>query len=207
MPYWNFVESTARRFAMLYGYREVRTPMFEDTGLFYHGAGDTTDVVEKEMYSFHDKGGADITLRAEGTAPIVRAYLEHGLHSRPQPIRLFSLISVFRYDRPQAGRLREHHQFDCEAFGEDDAALDAEVMTLLWRFYEAIGLRDLSIQLNSIGDSKCRPEYVKALRDYYTAHLDDEPGLCGDCRRRLEKNPLRLLDCKVPTCQPIAEKA
>src|SRR5438309_747546 len=103
MPYWNFVEGTARRFAMQFGYREIRTPTFEDTGLFYHGAGDTTDVVEKEMYSFHDKGGADITLRAEGTAPIVRAYLEHGMHARPQPLRLFSLINAFRYDRPQAG--------------------------------------------------------------------------------------------------------
>lgn len=211
MPYWSFVEDTARRFAMQYGYREIRTPMFEDTGLFYHGAGEATDVVEKEMYSFKDKGGVDITLRAEGTAPIVRAYLEHGLHSLPQPIRLFSLISVFRYDRPQKGRLREHHQFDAEAFGEDDPALDAEVITMLWRFYEAIGLKDLTLQLNSIGCPVCRPEYIKALREYYTAHLTDpttgEPALCGDCQRRLEKNPLRLLDCKVPTCQPIAAKA
>jgi histidyl-tRNA synthetase len=211
MPYWNFVESTARRFAMLYGYREIRTPMFEDTGLFYHGAGDTTDVVEKEMYSFRDKGDTDLTLRAEGTAPIVRAYLQHGLHARPQPLRLFSLISVFRYDRPQAGRYREHHQFDCEALGEDDPMLDAEVITLLLRFYEALGLHSLALQINSIGCPICRPNYVNALQEYYAKHLTDsgtgEATLCADCRRRLEKNPLRLLDCKVPMCQPIAEKA
>ena len=211
IPYWTFVESTARRFAALYGYHEIRTPMFEDTNLFYHGAGEVTDVVEKEMYSFQDKGGADITLRAEGTAPIMRAYLEHGLHARPQPIRLFSLISVFRYDRPQAGRLREHHQFDCEALGEDDPALDVEVITLLLRFYEALGLKDLTLQLNSIGCPICRPKYIEALRAYYAAHLTDpqtgEAALCADCRRRLDRNPLRLLDCKVPTCQPIAAGA
>ena len=204
VPYWAFVETTARRFANLFGYLELRTPTFEDTALFYHGAGETTDVVEKEMYSFTDKGGSDVTLRAEGTAPIVRAYLQHGLHARPQPQRLYSLISVFRYDRPQAGRLREHHQFDCEALGDDDPALDIEVIALLWRFYAALGLGDLSLQLNSIGDSVCRPSYLERLREHYRARVDE---LCGDCRRRLETNPLRLLDCKVPTCQPIAETA
>lgn len=204
IPYWAHVEMTARRFAALYGYQEIRTPTFEDTNLFRRGAGEATDVVEKEMYSFQDKGGNDLTLRAEGTAPIVRAYLEHGMHARPQPIRLFSLISVFRYDRPQAGRLREHHQFDCEAFGEDDPTLDAEIITLLWRFYEALGLGDLSLQMNSIGDPACRPAYVERLRAYYAEHRD---AICGDCRRRLEMNPLRLLDCKVPSCQPIADAA
>lgn len=204
IPYWDFVESTARRFANLFGYLELRTPTFEDTALFFHGAGETTDVVEKEMYSFTDKGGSDVTLRAEGTAPIVRAYLQHGLHARPQPVRLFSLISVFRYDRPQAGRLREHHQFDCEALGEDDPALDIEVISLLWRFYGALGLGDLALQLNSIGDPVCRPSYLEHLREHYRGRVEE---LCGDCRRRLETNPLRLLDCKVPTCQPIAESA
>jgi histidyl-tRNA synthetase len=126
------------------------------------------------------------------------------MHSRPQPVRLFSLISVFRYDRPQAGRFREHHQFDCEAIGDDDPALDAEVITLLWRFYEALGLGGLSIQVNSIGDPVCRPAYLERLREHYRRHLDE---ICGDCRRRLEKNPLRLLDCKVPTCQPVADAA
>jgi histidyl-tRNA synthetase len=204
IAYWSYVEATARRFAELFGYRELRTPTFEDTSLFARGAGEATDVVEKEMYSFQDKGGNDITLRAEGTAPIMRSYLQHGMHTLPQPVRMFSLISVFRYDRPQAGRLREHHQFDCEAMGDEDAALDAEIVVLLYRFYEALGLRDLSLQLNSIGDPVCRPAYVERLREYYRGREDE---LCGDCRRRLEKNPLRLLDCKVPTCQPIAEKA
>jgi histidyl-tRNA synthetase len=204
VPYWDYVERTARQFAGLFGYLELRTPTFEDTGLFYHGAGEATDVVEKEMYSFTDKGGSNVTLRAEGTAPIVRAYLQHGMHSRPQPVRLFSLISVFRYDRPQAGRLREHHQFDCEAIGDDDPALDAEVITLLWRFYAALGLGGLSMQINSIGDPACRPAYLDRLREHYHGHLDQ---ICGDCRRRLERNPLRLLDCKVPTCQPIADAA
>ena len=204
VPYWTHVERAARRFASLYSYTELRTPTFEETGLFRRGAGETTDVVEKEMYSFQDKGDNNITLRAEGTAPIMRAYLERGLHARPQPVRLFSLISVFRYDRPQAGRLREHHQFDCEAIGDDDPSLDSEVITLLWRFYEAIGLTDLSLQINSIGCPECRPGYVGRLRDHYAPHVEQ---LCGDCRRRLDHNPLRLLDCKVPTCQPIAEQA
>lgn len=211
VPYWMLVEDMARRFAALYGYREIRTPTFEDTALFRRGAGEATDVVEKEMYSFLDKGGNDITLRAEGTAPIVRSYLERGMHARPQPVRLYSLISVFRYDRPQAGRLREHHQFDCEALGDDDPALDAEIIALLWRYYEGLGLEGLTLQLNSIGCPACRPAYVERLRAHYGAHLmaaaGGGPVLCGDCRRRLEQNPLRLLDCKVPTCQPIADRA
>jgi histidyl-tRNA synthetase len=204
IPYWSYVEGVARRFAGLYGYGEIRTPTIEETGLFKRGAGEATDVVEKEMYSFLDKGGNDITLRAEGTAPIMRAYLEHGMHARTQPVRLFSLISVFRYDRPQQGRLREHHQLDCEALGEEDPALDAEIITLLWRFYKALGLTGLSIQLNSIGDPVCRPAYIQRLREHYAGR---EAELCGDCRRRLEANPLRLLDCKVPGCQPIADAA
>jgi histidyl-tRNA synthetase len=204
IAYWSYVEGLARRYAGLYGYSEIRTPTIEETGLFRRGAGEATDVVEKEMYSFLDKGGNDITLRAEGTAPIMRAYLEHGMHARTQPVRLFSLISVFRYDRPQAGRLREHHQFDCEALGDDDPALDAEVITLLWEFYKELGLSGLSIQLNSIGDPVCRPSYIARLREHYAGRQDE---LCGDCRRRLDVNPLRLLDCKVPNCQPIAEAA
>jgi histidyl-tRNA synthetase len=164
-------------------------------------------VVEKEMYSFLDKGGNDITLRAEGTAPIVRAYLERGLHAGPQPVRLYSLISVFRYDRPQAGRLREHHQLDCEALGDGDPTLDGEIITLLWRYYEALGLAGLSLQMNSIGCPACRPLYVERLRGHYAEQLAGGALLCGDCRRRLERNPLRLLDCKVPGCQPTADAA
>lgn len=204
IPYYAHVERTARRFAVLYGYQEIRTPTFEDSGVFRKGTGEATDIVAKEMYSFYDKGGSDITLRPEGTPPIVRAYLQHGLHARPQPIRLFSLISVFRYDRPQAGRWREFQQFDCEAIGEDDPHLDAELITLLWQVCEAVGLKELSLQINSIGDPVCRPNYVGQLRAHYRGR---EQNLCGDCRRRLTTNPLRLLDCKAPTCQPVADSA
>lgn len=203
-PYFAHVEATAGHFASLYGYQEIRTPTFEDSALFRRGTGETTDIVEKEMYSFIDKGNADVTLRPEATPSIMRAYLQHGMHARPQPIRLFQIISGFRYDRPQAGRLREFHQFDCEAIGEDDPALDAELITLLWRFCDALGLHDLSLDINSIGDQACRPGYLEALRAHYEPHHEE---LCGDCRRRLSVNPLRLLDCKVPSCQPIADTA
>jgi histidyl-tRNA synthetase len=204
IPYHLYVEETARRVAALYGYQEARTPTFEDSGLFRKGTGETTDIVEKEMYSFVDKGNSDVTLRPEATPSMMRLYMQHGLHARPQPQRLYQLVSCFRYDRPQAGRQREFHQFDIEAIGEEDAAVDAELITLFWRFCEALGLSGLSLELNSIGDPVCRPQYLEALRQHYAAH---EADLCGDCRRRLTLNPLRLLDCKVPTCQPIADAA
>jgi histidyl-tRNA synthetase len=197
--YWDYVESAARAQARLFGYAEIRTPTFEDTGLFLRGVGGSTDIVEKEMYSFQDKGGGDLTLRPEGTASIVRAYLEHGMASRPQPVRLFTFVNCFRYDRPQRGRYREFHQWDCEAIGELDPLVDAEMIALLWRFYEALGLRGLTLQLNSIGDGNCRPAYLEQLKAYYRGRAD---ALCGDCRRRLETNPLRLLDCKNASCQP-----
>jgi histidyl-tRNA synthetase len=197
--YWTYVEQTARALAAMYGYGEIRTPTFEDTGLFVRGVGGGTDIVEKEMYSFQDKSGGELTLRPEGTAPIIRAYLEHGMASRPQPVRLHSFVNCFRYDRPQRGRYREFHQWDCEAIGELDPLVDAELITLLWRFYERLGLRGLTLQLNSIGDARCRPAYLEALRAYYRDRVSE---LCPDCRRRLETNPLRLLDCKQPSCQP-----
>ena len=140
----------------------------------------------------------------KGTASVVRAYLQNGLFNRPQPVRLHSLLNLFRYDRPQAGRFREFHQFNCEAIGEVDPIVDAELVTLLWRFYEDLGLRGLSLQLNSIGDGVCRPEFIRALVDYYRQLVDE---ICGDDRRRLDTNPLRLLDCKQPRCQPIIEAA
>ena len=202
--YWAFVEQTARHFAAMYGYGEIRTPTFEDTGLFLRGVGGSTDIVEKEMYTFQDKGGGDLTLRPEGTASIVRAYLEHGMASRPQPVRLFTFVNCFRYDRPQRGRYREFHQWDAEAIGELDPLVDAEMIALLWRFYAGLGLRDLTLQLNSIGDGACRPAYLEQLRGYYRGRVDE---LCGDCRRRLETNPLRLLDCKNAPCQPAIARA
>ena len=188
----------------LYGYRRIDSPVFEDTGLFVRSVGQGTDIVEKEMYTFQDKGGNQMTLRPEGTAPVCRAYLEHGLHNLPQPVKLYYIASIFRYERPQAGRLREHHQFGCEAIGDDDPALDAEVIDMAWQFFLSLQLSHISLQLNSIGCKTCRPGYLKELTDYFTNY---EAELCKDCRTRLKRNPLRLLDCKKPPCQKVAAAA
>lgn len=201
---WRYVEQGAVNICRLYGYQRLDSPTFEETGLFTRSVGQGTDIVEKEMYTFTDKGGKQVTLRPEGTAPVCRAYLEHGLHNLPQPVKLYYLASIFRYERPQAGRLREHHQFGCEAIGDDDPALDAEVIDMAWRFFLSLNLRNLSLQLNSIGCKQCRPHYLTILRDYYTEHAE---GLCRDCHARLSRNPLRLLDCKQPSCQATAETA
>jgi histidyl-tRNA synthetase len=202
--YWTFVEEEARRHARLANYGEIRTPTFEATPVFQRGVGAATDIVEKEMYTFLDKGGESMTLRPEGTAAIIRAYFEHGMGSRPQPVKLFSLIQAFRYDRPQRGRLRQFHQLDLEAIGEADPLVDAELVSLQWRFYAALGLKHLCLQVNSIGDPVCRPRYIEVLRNYFTQHEDE---LCADCRRRLTTNPLRLLDDKTPSCQPVLDRA
>jgi histidyl-tRNA synthetase len=202
--YWRFVEEQARRHALRCGYGEIRTPTIEETSLFLRGVGEGTDIVDKEIYSFKDKGDNDLALRAEGTAPIVRAYLQHNLQQQPAPVRLFSIINAFRYDRPQAGRYREFHQLDCEAIGDADPLVDAELILLLWDFLDGIGLRDLTVQLNSIGDSVCRPGYRDSLRTYFS---NNESALCEDCRRRLHTNPLRILDCKNPRCEPVISGA
>ena len=203
-PYWRCVERTAEELCTRYGYARIDTPSFEETGLFTRAVGEGTDIVDKEMYSFLDKGGNELTLQPEGTAPVVRAYLEHGMHTLPQPVKLYYLTSIFRYDRPQAGRYREHHQFGAEAIGEMDPGVDAEVISLAWTFYRKVGLSGLSIQVNSIGCPVCRPNYLKELVEYYGAHRDQ---LCGDCAKRLTRNPLRLLDCKVSSCGPYIEGA
>jgi histidyl-tRNA synthetase len=203
-PYWAFVEAEMHRQARLANYEEIRTPTFEETGVFQRGVGATTDIVEKEMYTFLDKGGDSMTLRPEATAGLVRAYLQRGMASRPQPVKLFTELTAFRYDKPQKGRFREFRQIDFEAIGEDDPLIDAELVGLQWRMYAALGLRNLSLQVNSIGDQKCRPAYVQKLAEYFRAHLD---GLCEECRRRLENNPLRLLDEKKPECQAVLEGA
>ena len=202
--YWRFVEQKVGHICQLYGYERIDPPTFEDTGLFTRGIGEVTDIVEKEMYTFTDKGGNKITLRPEGTAPVCRAYLEHGLHNLPQPVKLFYIISTFRYERPQAGRFRQHYQFGCEAIGDDDPALDAEVIELAWQFFLSLGLRQLLLQLNSIGCRQCRPTYIHALKNYYAKHIEE---LCADCKIRLERNPLRLLDCKKPSCRPLVDSA
>jgi histidyl-tRNA synthetase len=203
-PYWAFVDHEMRRQARLADYAEIRTPTFEETGVFQRGVGAATDIVEKEMYTFLDKGGDSMTLRPEGTAGIVRAYLQRGMASRPQPVKLFTHLTTFRYDKPQRGRFREFNQIDFEAIGEADPLIDAELVAVQWRMYAELGLRNLSLQLNSIGDGACRPGYVAKLADYFREHLS---GLCEDCRRRLETNPLRLLDEKRPECQPVLEGA
>ncbi len=202
--YWRYIEEKAVRICELYGYSRIDSPTFEDTGLFVRGVGQGTDIVEKEMYTFADKGGNSITLRPEGTAPVCRAYLEHSMQNVSQPVKLFYFASVFRYERPQAGRLREHHQFGCEAIGEADPALDAEVIEMSWRFFQSLCLSNISLQINSIGCPVCRPEYLKELRGYYSSHLEE---LCPDCKGRFERSALRLLDCKQRQCQPLAAAA
>ena len=199
--YWRYTEQKAASISELYGYSRIDTPAFEDTGLFSRSVGEGTDIVEKEMYTFSDRGKNLITLRPEGTAPVCRAYLEHGLTNQPKPVKLYYLASIFRYDRPQAGRYRQHHQFGYEAIGDDDPALDAEVIEMAWQFFLSLGLTGLSLQLNSIGCKKCRPEYLAALRKYYDNHTQN---LCPDCKTRFLRNPLRLLDCKKPRCQQLA---
>ena len=202
--YWHHVKQRAADICQVYGYQRIDSPVFEETGLFTRSVGEGTDIVAKEMYTFTDKGDNQITLRPEGTAPVCRAYLEHGMHNLAQPVKLYYLAAIFRYERPQAGRFRQHHQFGCEAIGDGDPALDAEVIDLAWQFFLSLGLRHLSLQLNSIGCKQCRPTYLTALKGYYAGH---EAELCRECKIRLERNPLRLLDCKQPSCQRIANAA
>lgn len=199
-PYWRHIENLAHGSAALFGYGQLDTPMFEDATLFTRGIREGTDVVDKEIYMFKDRGDDLIALRPEFTAGVVRAYIEHGMHTRPQPVKMYSIGPIFRYDRPQAGRYRQFYQFNVEAIGSPDPAADFEIMSVAWHWYETIGLKGLSFQINSIGDKNCRPGYVAALKEYYMQHYD---VICEDCKRRLEINPLRVLDCKVNTCQPI----
>ena len=198
---WQYLESMIRKLAAKYGIQEARTPVIEHTELFLRGVGDTTDIVQKEMYTFEDKGGRSITLKPEGTAGIVRMFVEHSLCSELQPTKIYYLNSpVFRYERPQAGRLREHHQFGVEFFGAPEPTADAECISLVLEFLSAIGIRNLKVKLNSIGCPHCRPAYHKALHAYLAERYD---GLCETCRSRFETNPLRILDCKVPSCQAL----
>lgn len=195
---WNYVENKFREICSLYGYEEIRTPVFEHTELFKRGVGDTTDIVQKEMYSFTDKGDREITLKPEGTAGAVRAFIENKLYSEPRPSKLFYITPCFRYERPQAGRQRQFHQFGVEALGSDLPSIDAEVIALSVQFFKEIGLKDLSVSINSVGCPKCREEYNKKLREY----LDKKSEvLCETCIDRKDKNPMRVIDCKNKTCQ------
>lgn len=203
-PYYRHVEEKAAEVCKRYGYGRIDTPVFEDSRLFVRTIGAGTDIVDKETYTFEDRSGQGMTLRPEGTASVCRAYVEHGMQNLPQPVRLYYFSSIFRYERPQKGRYRQHQQFGVEAIGEGDPALDAEVIEMAWLFFKALGLRRLSLQINSIGCRGCRPPYIAALKEHYSGHIDE---LCPECRARLERNPLRLLDCKKPSCQGVADAA
>lgn len=201
---WQELEEKIREVCRAYGYQELRTPMFEHTELFQRGIGDATDIVEKEMYTFEDRGKRSLTLRPEGTAPIVRAFLENNLGSGALPVKLYYYGPMFRYERPQAGRYRQFTQFGFEVLGSSDPLLDVEAIALPLELYKSCGLSGFEVQINSIGCPNCRPSYREELVNYFEPHVD---RLCKSCQSRLDKNPLRLLDCKVESCQEILEGA
>lgn len=198
------VERIARKLCQAYNIKEVITPVFEHTILFQRGVGETTDVVQKEMYTFDDKGNRSITLKPEGTAGAVRAYLENGLHGESQPTKLFYVTPVFRYENPQSGRFRQHHQFGVEFFGSASPLAEVELITLLNELFTELGIKGVKLHINSIGCEHCRKTYNEALLSYLESHKEH---LCGTCRDRMQKNPLRIIDCKVPTCKEIVKDA
>ena len=202
--YWRHVIDTTHRVCALYGYAQIDVPVFEKTDLFERSVGESTDIVEKEMYTFLDRSKESMTLRPELTAGICRSYTERKLHGRPQPLRLFTIGPAFRYERPQAGRYRQFYQIDVEVLGSQDPAIDLEVMQVAWQIYEEIGIRDQSFQINSTGCPDCRPGYLATLKAWYEGYQGD---ICSDCQRRYEHNLLRLLDCKNEHCRTISERA
>ena len=201
---WQFVEDVMRKESAAYGFKEIRTPVFEHTELFARGVGQTTDVVQKEMYTFDTKGGESVTLRPEGTAGAARAVLEHGLVNDSLPIKASYFVSCYRYEKPQAGRLREFHQFGLECYGTQSPAADAELICAAQSIFDRLGIKQLRLEINSIGCPTCRAEYHKALKEYLYGYKDE---LCETCNSRLEKNPMRILDCKSPVCSKIAQGA
>lgn len=201
---WHFVENKLKEIARTYGCREIRTPMFESTELFSRGVGETTDVVQKEMYTFNDKGGRSITLKAEGTAPAVRAFVEKSLYADAQPTKMFYFTPVFRYENVQRGRLRQHHQFGVEVFGGSEASLDAEVISLAMRAFNEFGIEGLTLKINSLGCPHCRKKYNEKLMEFLKENYEN---LCSTCKSRFEKNPMRILDCKEKKCKEITKNA
>lgn len=199
-----YIEKTARKLCATYNIKEVITPVFEHSILFQRSVGETTDVVQKEMYTFLDKGGRSISLKPEGTAGAIRAYLENGMHALPQPIKLFYVTPAFRYEKPDSGRLRQHHQFGIEFVGAAGPLAEVELISLISTFIKKIGLKDAKLHINSIGCPNCKSIYNKALKEYLHAH---EEGLCPTCKERMEKNPLRVIDCKEENCKKIVEHA
>lgn len=194
MKYWHYIENTIRKITKLYAFEEIRTPIFEHTELFKRSVGESTDVVQKEMYTFNDKGGRSLTLRPEGTASVARAYVENGFINRGSPLKLFYVGPMFRYEKPQAGRLRQFHQFGIEILGSRDSTADYEVIELGMNFLKELGINGTKLYINSVGCNKCRPRYNEALKEYYSDKLS---ALCDDCKRRYNTNVLRLLDCKI----------
>lgn len=201
---WQYIENKIREITAQFGVSEIRTPVFEHTELFQRGVGDTTDVVEKEMYTFNDKGDRSITLRPEGTAGAVRLFIEHGLFNNPMPIKTYYFTSCYRYEKPQAGRLREFHQFGVEYFGTQSPTADAEIMELVMLLYKRLGLKGLSLNINSIGCPNCRKQYNEKLKDYLRENFDN---LCQTCKSRFDRNPMRILDCKSHVCKDIVKGA
>jgi len=201
---WHYLEDKIKNICEMYNYNEVRIPVFEHTEVFERGVGDTTDVVQKEMYTFEDKGGRSITLRPEGTSGTVRCFLENNLFADAQPTKMYYMLSCYRYEKPQAGRLREFHQFGIESFGSPDSSIDAEVIYMAMKLLKDLKIKDIKLYINSIGCPTCRSEYNKKLKTYFGKY---EQELCETCKTRLEKNPMRIIDCKVPHCGEIAENA
>ncbi len=201
---WHYIEKIARETAREFGAREIRTPVFEHTELFLRGVGDTTDIVNKEMYTFQDKGDRSITLKPEGTAGVGRSFIENSLHADAMPLKMYYFTPVFRYEKPQQGRLREHHQFGAEFYGSPSPSMDAEAILLASAFFKKLGVSNLALKINSIGCKHCRENYNKALKDYFKANLEN---MCGTCGERFETNPLRILDCKNPACIEINKTA
>ncbi len=201
---WHYVENTVRKVALDFNIKEIRTPTFEHTELFLRGVGDTTDIVNKEMYTFNDKGDRSMTLKPEGTAGVARAFIENSLYANTQPTKMYYITPVFRYERPQAGRLREHHQFGIEYYGSESYMADVEVMCVAKTIFDRLGVKELELNINSIGCPECRKKYNEALKAYLKDNFDK---LCSTCKERYEKNPLRILDCKEEGCKAITAKA
>lgn len=201
---WQYVESVIADICRSFGYREIRIPVFEHTELFQRGVGDTTDIVQKEMYTFLDKGGRSITLRPEGTAGVVRSYIEHGMASMPQPIKLYYNISAYRYENVQKGRYREFHQFGVEAFGSKGPSIDVEIISILNMVFKKLGIKNVELNINSIGCPECRGEYNRKLKSFLAPVIDN---LCENCRTRYDRNPLRILDCKEDKCREYTKDA
>ena len=202
--YFNKIRKTVESIADYYGFEKIETPILEFSEIFQKAVGNDTDIVDKEMYTFRTKGGDHVCLRPEGTAAVMRSYLEHGMHNLPQPVKLFYMGPFFRYERPQAGRFRQFHQFGFEIIGEESSSIDSQIIQMNYEVLKELGFKNLAIEINSIGDSECRPYFKKILTSYFKSRRS---SLCSDCQRRLKQNPLRILDCKEEKCQRVKASA